>query len=79
VRQPWREGTPNFEVIREWNKSEVYTKAIAYFAERLGGGIQESAGRSSALSRGEEGPPCAHPRSCARREVSPRPAPPGPK
>ncbi len=35
--QPWGEGTANFEVIREWNKAEVYSKTIAYFAERLAG------------------------------------------
>jgi membrane-bound lytic murein transglycosylase B len=35
--QPWGEGTANFEVIREWNKAQVYSKTIAYFAERLAG------------------------------------------
>jgi lytic murein transglycosylase len=33
--QPWGPGTANFEVIREWNKSEVYAKTIAAFATRL--------------------------------------------
>ncbi len=33
--QPWGEGTPNMEAIRAWNKSTVYSKTIAYFAERL--------------------------------------------
>ena len=35
--EPWGEGTANFEVIREWNKAQVYSKTIAYFAERLAG------------------------------------------
>ena len=33
--QPWDEGTANFKVLLEWNKSEVYTKTVAYFASRL--------------------------------------------
>jgi lytic murein transglycosylase len=33
--QPWDEGTANFKVLLEWNKSEVYSKTIAYFASRL--------------------------------------------
>jgi lytic murein transglycosylase len=33
--QPWREGTANFQVILQWNKSTVYSKTIAYFASRL--------------------------------------------
>ena len=32
---PFGAGTANFEVMREWNRSEVYRKTIAYFAERL--------------------------------------------
>jgi lytic murein transglycosylase len=35
--QPWGPGTANFEVLREWNKSEVYSKTVAAFAERLAG------------------------------------------
>src|SRR5207244_555443 len=35
--QPFGEGTANFEVMREWNRSVVYRKTMAYFAERLGG------------------------------------------
>ncbi len=31
------EGTANFEVMREWNRAEVYRKTIVLFAERLGG------------------------------------------
>jgi lytic murein transglycosylase len=34
--QPFGLGTPNFEVMREWNRSEVYRRTIGYFAERLG-------------------------------------------
>jgi len=30
------EGTANFEVMREWNRSVVYRKTMALFAERLG-------------------------------------------
>jgi len=33
--QPWGEGTPNFQVLLQWNASQVYTKTIAYFAQRL--------------------------------------------
>jgi lytic murein transglycosylase len=33
--QPWDEGSANMEAIRAWNKSTVYSKTIAYFAERL--------------------------------------------
>jgi membrane-bound lytic murein transglycosylase B len=32
---PWTEGTPNFAVLREWNKAAVYQKTIALFATRL--------------------------------------------
>ena len=32
---PYGEGTPNFEVMREWNRALVYRKTIAYFADRL--------------------------------------------
>ncbi len=35
--QPWTEGSQNFEVLREWNKSQVYQKTIAAFASRLAG------------------------------------------
>jgi lytic murein transglycosylase len=34
---PFGEGTANFEVMREWNRSVVYRKTMALFAERLGG------------------------------------------
>jgi lytic murein transglycosylase len=34
---PYGQGTANFEVMREWNRAEVYRKTIAYFADRLEG------------------------------------------
>jgi lytic murein transglycosylase len=34
---PYGEGSANFEAMREWNRSEVYRKTIAYFADRLKG------------------------------------------
>jgi lytic murein transglycosylase len=36
--QPWGEGTDNFQVLLQWNASQVYTKTVAYFAQRLAGG-----------------------------------------
>jgi lytic murein transglycosylase len=33
--EPFGEGTANFEVMREWNRSVVYRKTMALFAERL--------------------------------------------
>ncbi|MBS0243496.1 MAG: lytic murein transglycosylase, partial [Proteobacteria bacterium] len=33
--QPWGEGTANYNVIREWNKAEVYVKTIAVMAEKM--------------------------------------------
>jgi lytic murein transglycosylase len=32
---PFGEGTPNFEVMREWNRSEVYRKTMVLFSQRL--------------------------------------------
>ncbi len=34
---PFGEGTPNFEVMREWNRAVVYRKTMVLFAERLTG------------------------------------------
>jgi lytic murein transglycosylase len=34
---PFGEGTANFEVMREWNRSEVYRRTIVLFAQRLSG------------------------------------------
>jgi lytic murein transglycosylase len=33
--QPWGEGTANFQVLLQWNASQVYTKTVAAFAEEL--------------------------------------------
>jgi lytic murein transglycosylase len=32
---PFDQGTRNFEVMREWNKSEVYRRALVYFSQQL--------------------------------------------
>ena len=34
---PYGEGTANFQVMREWNRSEIYRKTMVLFAERLAG------------------------------------------
>lgn len=34
----WDPGEPNFAVIKEWNKSDNYARAIALFASKLRGG-----------------------------------------
>jgi lytic murein transglycosylase len=31
----YQPGAPNFAVIQQWNKSEVYSKTVAYFASQL--------------------------------------------
>jgi lytic murein transglycosylase len=36
--QPWGEGTANFQVLLQWNSSQVYTRTVAYFAQQLTGG-----------------------------------------
>jgi len=36
--QPWGEGSANFQVLLQWNSSEVYTETVAYFAQRLATG-----------------------------------------
>jgi lytic murein transglycosylase len=33
--QPWGEGTANFQVLLQWNASQVYTKTVAYFGQLL--------------------------------------------
>ena len=33
----WEPGTANFAVIKEWNKADVYSRTIAFFATRLAG------------------------------------------
>jgi lytic murein transglycosylase len=36
--KPWGEGTPNFQVLLQWNASQVYTKTVAAFAQQLADG-----------------------------------------
>ena len=31
----WEPGSPNFQVLQQWNKSDVYAHTIAYFATQL--------------------------------------------
>jgi lytic murein transglycosylase len=31
----WEPGSPNFAVLQQWNKSEVYARTVAYFATQL--------------------------------------------
>ncbi len=38
--EPFHEGTANYEVLKEWNKSKVYQKTISVFAGRLMGGAE---------------------------------------
>ncbi len=33
--QPYGEGTPNFEAMREWNRAVIYRKTIGYYADQL--------------------------------------------
>jgi lytic murein transglycosylase len=35
VGQPWEPGSANFEVLTQWNKSQVYSRTVGYFATRL--------------------------------------------
>jgi lytic murein transglycosylase len=35
--QPFGPGTQNFQVMREWNRAEIYRKSLVLFSERLGG------------------------------------------
>ena len=37
VGQPWGAGTANFEVLRNWNKADVYVRAISLMSERMAG------------------------------------------
>lgn len=41
--QGWDPGQPNFAVIKEWNKAEVYAKTIALFADKLNSGSAQAA------------------------------------
>lgn len=33
--KPWDEGSANFAVLKQWNKSTVYCETVAYFADKL--------------------------------------------
>jgi len=34
--QPWGPDEPNFEALLGWNKSQIYSRTIAAYAQRLG-------------------------------------------
>ena len=46
------QGQPNFAVIQEWNKAEVYARTIALFADKLDGG--RATKRRGEFSAGKE-------------------------
>ena len=35
--QGWNPGQPNFDVLKAWNKSDIYSRTVAAFAQRLQG------------------------------------------
>ena len=35
--QPWHPGTPNYDVIRDWNRAQVYQRTISIMASKLAG------------------------------------------
>ena len=35
--QPWDPGTPNYDVLRDWNRAQVYQRTIAVMANKLSG------------------------------------------
>jgi lytic murein transglycosylase len=35
--QPWHAGTPNYDVIRDWNRAQVYQRTISVMASKLSG------------------------------------------
>jgi lytic murein transglycosylase len=39
----WSPGAPNYEVLRAWNKSQVYSRTIAYYASKLADGDTSAA------------------------------------
>jgi membrane-bound lytic murein transglycosylase B len=39
----WGPGEPNFEVIKEWNKADVYARTIALFGQKLQGQSSQAA------------------------------------
>jgi lytic murein transglycosylase len=46
----WGPGQPNFEVIKEWNKADVYARTIAAFADKLDGGRNAKAADATPAS-----------------------------
>jgi membrane-bound lytic murein transglycosylase B len=36
--QPWHPGTANYNVIKDWNRAEVYQRTISVMATKLRGG-----------------------------------------
>lgn len=47
----WGPGEPNFEVIKEWNKADVYARTIALFAQKLQGGNAQAAEEPAAKTK----------------------------
>lgn len=41
--QGWDPGEPNFDVIKTWNKADVYARTIALFADKLQSGNERAA------------------------------------
>jgi lytic murein transglycosylase len=46
--QGWAPGQPNFDVIKTWNKADVYARTIASFADKLDGGRTSRAADNAA-------------------------------
>lgn len=60
--QPWGEGTANYNVIREWNKAEVYVKTISTMGQKLSGGGSERVQAQPAPRQSTRGPAAIAPR-----------------
>ena len=52
--QGWGPGQPNFDVIKQWNKAEVYARTIALFADKLDGGRSSKAADKSAPEKNRD-------------------------
>jgi lytic murein transglycosylase len=39
--EAWTPGSPNYAVLQQWNKSDVYCQTVAYFATRLASEVGE--------------------------------------
>ena len=59
----WGPGEPNFDVIKQWNKADVYARTIALFAQKLDGGSSSKAAERSAPEKTTAG---AQPRRVLR-------------